>query len=200
MFKESMRKHGLETFIGRQPKKISQPQVEILIQSNLGHINLRGKIENSPFLKKVEDLLGQKIPIESNTSSINKHRIYWLSPNEWLILTSVNATANLVENLQHMLATTHASVNDISGGQVALRITGSPVRDMLAKGCPVDFHPKVFNEGMCTQSALARTNVLIGMVQAPHTFDVIVRRSFSDYLLHWLKEAAAEYTTEWMEK
>ena len=200
MFRESMRSHGLEAFISQEPEKIPQPQIEILIQSSLGHINLRGKFGDSPFLAKVEDLLGQNIPLEPNTASINKHRIFWLGPDEWLILTPVNATATLVENLQHTLATMHASVNDISGGQIALRLTGSTVRDIFAKGCTLDFHPRVFGEGMCAQSGLAKTNVLIGMVHAPHSFDVIVRRSFSDYLLRWLKEAAAEYTTEWTEK
>ena len=75
----------------------------------------------------------------------------------------------------------------------------SYVHDVLAKGCTLDLHPSVFGQGICAQSNLAKANVLISMGHEPHAFDLIVRRSFSDYLLRWLKVATAEYTTEWSE-
>jgi sarcosine oxidase subunit gamma len=60
----------------------------------------------------------------------------------------------------------------------------------LAKGCTLDFHPRVFRPGTCAQSGLAKANVLIRLGDDPDSFDVVVRRSFADYLLRWLRHAA----------
>jgi sarcosine oxidase subunit gamma len=44
----------------------------------------------------------------------------------------------------------------VSGGQTTLHLHGSHVRDVLAKGCPIDFHPRVFGIGQCAQSHLGK--------------------------------------------
>ena len=64
---------------------------------------------------------------------------------------------------------------------------------LLAKGCTLDFHPRVFSAGQCAQSGLAKTSVLIAMVDDRPTFDVIVRRSFAEYLALWLQHSGAEF-------
>ena len=199
MFKESNRSHGLESFIAPESEQNSQAQIKVSIQSNVAHINLRGKIKHRPFLEHMETVLDQKLPVKPNTTNFENHSIYWLGPDEWLILCPLSEAKNLVRKLQGSRGSMHAAVNDVSGGQIALRLDGNHVRDVLAKGCTLDLHPSVFGKGMCAQSNLAKANVLISMGHEPHTFDLIVRRSFSDYLLHWLKVAAAEYTTEWSE-
>jgi len=182
------RQHGLEPFLHDASQ--GDASVHIRIQSGLDHINLRGNAEDQRFTEDVEKVLGQKLPVTPNTATVGAHRIYWLGPNEWLILSEVQA---LAEALQKSLSRTHAAVNDLSGGQIALRLAGPDVRDVLAKGCTLDFHPQVFMTGMCAQSGLARASVLIGLPDEQDVFDIVVRRSFSDYLVRWLQHAAAEF-------
>ena len=67
------------------------------------------------------------------------------------------------------------------------------MRDLLAKGCPVDLHPSVFDVGQCAQSHLAKAPILLRQVDREPTFEIIVRRSFADYFWTWLEDAAAEY-------
>ena len=182
--------HGLEAFAGSGDGK--HADITLTIRSDLGHINLRGDPDNAAFVAAAETALGQTLPIEPNTISNGDLDMLWLGPDEWLILASAKEIAALKSALDTALAGIHSAVNVISGGQVAMGLAGNHVRQLLAKGCTIDFHPRQFVSGMCVQSGLARTNVLIA---APDddVFMLIVRRSFADYLLRWLSDAAGEY-------
>ena len=192
------RRHGLEPFLGNASHSgAGQAVVDIWIQPDLRHINLRGNPANSSFMNAVTDVLGQEMPSSPNTTTVDTHKVFWLGPDEWLILTEEK---QLAERLQESLAGVHAALNDVSGGQVALRVSGAHVHDVLAKGCTLDFHPAVFSAGMCAQSGLAKANVLIDLCEQDSgkpVFDIVVRRSFSDYLVRWLEHAAAEFGTAW---
>jgi sarcosine oxidase subunit gamma len=87
----------------------------------------------------------------------------------------------------------HASMNVVTGGQVAMRIGGDNAVALLAKGCTLDLHPKTFLAGQCAQTGLAKAGILLSKVDYTPTFDVIVRRSFAEYLAKWLQRAGAEF-------
>ena len=120
-------------------------------------------------------------------------RIYWLGPNEWLVVCRISDGPDLMAGLRESLSGQHASVTDVTGGQIAMQLSGTGVRDVLAKGCTLDFHPDIFTVGNCAQSGLAKANVLIGLVDDQPTFEIVVRRSFAEYLALWLRHAAGEY-------
>lgn len=156
-------------------------------QVDLGHINLRGNTDDDRFVDGVADVLGQCLPVESNTLTQSEHRIYWLGPNEWQIVTELDQVVGLIVQLDDTLAGQHVAINDLSGGQVALHLTGRDVPALLDRGCTLDLHPSVFVIGDCAQSGLAKANVLIGYIDAAPVYEIIVRRSFSEYLLRWLR-------------
>lgn len=175
---------------------MSDPRETIEIRGDVGHINLRGDPDSAEFRKAVESTLGQHLPVDANTSTDADHRVFWLGPDEWLVMAEAGKTADLLQRLNRALAECHASVNDISGGNIALRLSGPRIRDLLAKGCTLDLHPDVFKAGSCAQSGLAKAAVLIVRVDESDTFDLIVRRSFADYLMRWLRRAGNEYRIE----
>jgi len=175
---------------------MSDPGVTIEIRSDVGHINLRGNPENPGFVKAAEAALGQPLPVDANTITDAGHRVFWLGPDEWLVMTASGNTAELLQRLKDALAKYHASVNDISGGNITLSLSGGRVRDLLAKGCTLDLHADVFKAGACAQSGLAKAGVLIGRVDDSDTFDLIIRRSFADYLMRWLRRAGSEFGIE----
>ena len=120
------------------------------------------------------------------------HRVYWLGPNEWLLVSPIERTGALMAQLREEVAAHRASVTDVSGGQILLRLTGPGVRSVLEKGCTLDFHPQEFAVGACAQSGLAKANILIGLVDDKPIFEIIVRRSFSEYVVDWLKHSQNE--------
>jgi len=155
---------------------------------DLGHINLRGDPGNRMIVDAVAGVLGQELPVEPNTLTLSEHRVYWLGPDEWQIVTQPDATAGLAGKLEHALAGQHVAINDISGGQVTLHLTGTDVPLLLAKGCTLDLQPPAFDLGRCAQSGLAKANVLLGYIDAAPVYEIIVRRSFSEYLQLWLRQ------------
>ncbi len=191
--------HGLEPFlssISSATDCAEQPGIRIGIEPGLCHINLRGDPGSVEFIDAVNSVLQQDLPLAANTMTTGNNRIYWLGPNEWLIISSLEKDKDRVTNLRESVRGQHACVTDLSGGQLALRINGPHARDVLAKGCTLDFHPSVFHSGHCAQSGLAKTGVLIGLLDDGSEFEIVVRRSFVDYLAHWLQHAAEEFGVE----
>jgi sarcosine oxidase subunit gamma len=187
-------RHGLEAFIGTLPRhSAGDNAVSITVSGDLGHVNLRGAATDPEFLKAVESVLEQPLPLAPNTMSQGAHRVFWLGPDEWLVVTAALQAVDVAQGLQQATSQMHASVNDLGGGQVALLLEGECARDLLAKGCTLDLHPQVFKPGDCAQSGLAKANVLIGLTEDAPTFIIVVRRSFSEYLCRWLARAGQEF-------
>jgi len=155
---------------------------------DLGHINLRGNANDSQFVDGAAEVLGQKLPLRPNTLTRAEHRVYWLGPDEWQVVAPPDRVADLLEELERKLAGQHVAINDISGGQFALNLSGDDVPLLLAKACTLDLHPSVFHLSDCAQSGLAKANMLLGYIDAAPVYEIIVRRSFSEYLLSWLRQ------------
>jgi len=163
----------------------------------LGHLNVRGNAQDPRFVGAVSDVLGDGLPIVSNTvTDVQGITMYWLGPDEWLIVTPDERRAAIESELRRALAALRVAVTDVSGGQTLLQLHGARVRDVLAKGCPIDLHPRAFSIGQCAQSHLAKAPILIGQIENQPYFELIFRRSFADYLWTWLETAAAEYGLE----
>ena len=163
----------------------------------LGHINLRGSADDPRFSGAVSGVLGDSLPIVANTlTDVHGVTMYWLGPDEWLIVTPGERREAIERELREALAGLRVAVTDVSGGQTVLHLHGSRVRDVLAKGCPIDLHPRAFRIGECAQSHLAKAPILIGQIESQPYFEIIVRRSLADYLWLWLEAAAAEYGLE----
>ena len=161
----------------------------VAVRDGLGHINLRGDTADKEFVANVEKVIGQPLPIVPNTLTTGSHQVFWLGPDEWLITTAADDIEELIARLGEETTALHAAVNDISGGQVTLMLEGNDARSLLAKGCTLDLHASEFSAGCCAQSGLAKATVLLACLDDSPTFAITVRRSFSDYVCHWLQRS-----------
>ncbi len=155
-----------------------------------GFINLRGRPDNTAFLAAVLKALGTEPPLEANTvKQAGDNRIFWLGPDEWLVVTPAGQQSAVKEALLKALKGVFSSVVDNTSGLTMLEITGENAADLLATDCPLDLHPRVFKPGQCAQTRLAKAGMTVAPKSDGNGFDVIIRRSFADYLLLWLLEA-----------
>ncbi|MEO8303242.1 MAG: sarcosine oxidase subunit gamma family protein [Betaproteobacteria bacterium] len=163
----------------------------------LGHFNLRGDSRDPRFAAGVTGVLGGAPPIAPNTvSEAQADTMFWLGPDEWLIVTTGERRATLERELRSALTGVRAAITDVSGGQTVVVVGGRHARDVLAKGCPLDLHPRAFGDGQCAQTHLAKAPILIRPVDHATSFEIVVRRSFADYFWVWLEDAAAEFGME----
>ena len=84
---------------------------------------------------------------------------------------------------------------DVSAQRITLRLSGSRARDVLAKGCSIDLHPRSFCRGSSAQTTLGQAGVvLLALAENGDDYAILVRSSFAGYLADWLADAALEFT------
>ena len=119
----------------------------------------------------------------------------WLGPDEWLVTSTGTAPHLLEAELREVLAPAAGVAVDVSAQRTVLRITGPRAREVLAKGCSIDLHPRVSRRGRSAQTTLAHAAVvLLVLGDDGEDFALLVRSSFAGHLATWLLDAALEYT------
>lgn len=193
--------HALAPFmagIAQRPAGPGAAGLEAAVLPCPGCLNLRGNPDDARFLEAVRQSLGMPLPLAANRFIEGRHRAFWLGPDEWLVVAGANADAAtdanaLAARLRENLAGLAHSLVELTGGLVALRLRGPRVRNLLAKGCTLDFHPRVCKAGQCAQTRLAKASALIATLDEAPTFELFVRASLADYLALWLDRAGREY-------
>jgi sarcosine oxidase subunit gamma len=180
--------------VGQAPVVGDHRTVRIEERPFRGYLNLRGSPADAAFVRATGQVLGVGLPIEPNTvSTADDVSVAWLGPDEWLIMTAPDAGHEVRGRLAQSLAGMHIALSDIGCGHTTVSISGPATRALLAKVCTLDLHPRVFGPGRCAQTHLAGATVVLLQTDAPPGFEIVVRRSFADYLWRRLEDAACEF-------
>ena len=156
-------------------------------------VDLRGNPEDADFLGSAQGALGLDLPLTPNTATtLGKTTALWLGPDEWWIVTP-DPAADHAARLRTTLAGVHAAVTEVGESRCCIEVSGPKARDLLAKACPLDLHPRSFQPGTCAQSHLAKAAGLIHQTTDEPAYDLYILRSFAEYLWHWLEDAGREY-------
>jgi len=155
---------------------------------------VRGDARDVRFVRAIADAVGLDLPIRPNTSAHHLlDAVLWLGPDEWLVVSETQPGQALASRMRHALQGLHAAVIDVSDARVVYAVTGAHARDVLAKGCALDLHPRAFCLGRCASSLLADVPVLIHQRSAEPCFELYVARSVADYVRAWLHAAVREH-------
>ncbi|RUM48718.1 MAG: sarcosine oxidase subunit gamma [Marinomonas sp.] len=158
----------------------------------LGHITLRMNADNAEQMSVVEKVLGVALPTQPLTSvSQGDVVVRWISPDEWLI-TVPGLQAFDIETAFQQNMTGHYQVVNVSGGQTLVTLSGKHAKDVIKKSSPIDLHPSEFPVGKVVTSVFAKSSAVIRR-SGEETFELVIRRSFSDYLWLWIQDASREY-------
>ncbi|MGH8968683.1 MAG: sarcosine oxidase subunit gamma [Actinomycetes bacterium] len=148
-----------------------------------------------PAVSSAGDVLGVDLPLAPNTwAGTGDLAVLWLGPDEWLVVGPPGAEEELEPQLRAAAGDADVSVVVVSAHRTVLTVSGAAALDLLARGCALDLHPRVFPPGRCAQTMLARAQVVLVARPAGELW-VLVRSSFADYLASWLLDAAVEYTS-----
>jgi sarcosine oxidase subunit gamma len=131
------------------------------------------------------------LPTEPNTwLHLHGREALWLGPDEWLVVSETDAADEVVRDLDPHPAGRRAMVVDVSAARAVVDLAGPDRLDLLAAGCGLDLHPRAWRGGMCAQTLLANTAVLLQ--QRDDATRVFVRPSFAGHLVSWLTVVAAD--------
>ena len=159
-----------------------------------GLLVLRGDRADAKFRRAVSSALGLDPVAEPLTAARRRDvAMLWLGPDEWLVAVPERRVERIERELRRALDGQRAALSDVSHSRAILSLSGPEARSLLAKGCPLDLHPRVFTPGRCAQSTLARCQMLIHQVSASPEFEIHVHRSFAQYAWTWLEDAGQEF-------
>ena len=167
-------------------------QIVILDGGRLGFLNLRGNVADLGFVNAIEHALDVPLPTRPHMfNNVGDCAIYWLGPSEWLITVPGGQETAIERKLRNSLRG-HYAVTDVSGGYAQVTLLGKHVELLLQKASPYNFHTSVFVEGQCARTVLAKATGLVSK-HTDEVFKLTIRRSFADYLILWLLDAASEF-------
>jgi sarcosine oxidase subunit gamma len=115
----------------------------------------------------------------------------WSGPEQWLAHMGPAPSAGMEAVLAPLAGM--AALVDQSHGRTMLRVAGPRVRDTLAKGFPIDLHPRTFRPGDTAVTAVAHIGAQIWQIDDAPTYEIAVARGFALSFWHWLEASAAEY-------
>lgn len=168
--------------------------VQISERQLIGKITLRGNPDDKAFTGAAASVLGAALPVEPNTTAASGDvTIQWVGPDEWLIHTPPGAEKALGAKLTEALAGQHCAVVDVSDYYTVIRLAGRHARGVLAKGCPLDLHPRSFKPGDCAGTLYFKAAIRLVQIDDAPCYDLQVRWSFADYVWENLVQGAREW-------
>jgi len=158
----------------------------------LGFLTLRCNSQHMVQIDVVETVLGVTFPTIPLTSDENgPNSIQWISPDEWLIIVPGADVFNIEILLREKLSGHYSLVNG-SGGLTVITLSGDNTIDLLKKCSPIDFHLSNFPIGKVVSTVFAKSNAIIRR-KGLHQFELVIRRSFADYIWSWILDASNEF-------
>lgn len=138
---------------------------------------------------------GLEPPNEARRVTRGDVAIAGIGPAAWLA-TRENAGNAFAESLRAVLGDS-GSVSDQSDAYVILRLTGSRVRETLAKLIPIDIHPRSFRVNDVAQTVCGYVNVTLWRLEdtasSDPVFEIWAGRSLAVSLHEAVSHAAAEF-------
>jgi sarcosine oxidase subunit gamma len=157
--------------------------------------NLQGDASRADFTDQVSLQFSIALPTVANTTARNDALLaFWLGPRSWLLFaeTAGSPLADFIEKRAAMNVAGGA-LFDLSASRVAYRLAGKHAADVLATGCPLDLHPRVFRKGDCAQSVFGRVNALLYKSDDAPVVVIMVARSFARDVWQALRLSATQY-------
>ena len=159
----------------------------------LGHLILRGSAAVlGDAVKAVTGIEMSSTPQGLAWDASGERSLQWLSPDEWLLIVPDGEAFDQETQLREQLGNAHFAITEVSGGQTLLELDGDAARELLMKSVIYDVNPEHFPVGKGVTTVFAKATVIIRR-PSESRWELVVRRSFADYIYRWLLDAGNEY-------
>ena len=116
----------------------------------------------------------------------------WAGPDQWIAIAEREQNRDIEVELKPLLDGL-SSVVDQSDARAVVQISGPRARDVLAKGMPIDLHPRAFKANNVAITHASHIGIIFWQIDDAPTYQIAMFRSFADSFVHWLLESSAEF-------
>jgi heterotetrameric sarcosine oxidase gamma subunit len=177
----------------RHGPSTKDPGVTIALQTDLALATVMArKGRNDALLQRVHDAFGLELPVPPRHSAAGPLAFVWAGPGHWLACSKGEEGRVLETRLRTHLSE-FAAVCGQSDGRAVIRVAGARARDALAKGVPIDLHPRAFKPGDAAVTVVGHIGVHFWQIDAAPSYEFCVFRSFASSFWQWLAAASAEF-------
>ena len=136
---------------------------------------------------KIDDL---ELSLQNSKVSANKDtRILWNGPSTWLV---VSKKEDIIKIINKNCNNENFAITDISHSRAVIQIKGFQAKEILKKGCPINFNEIKTNN--CAGSVFHGITIVVDCVNNnPDTFNLLALRSFGETFYHHITDAALEF-------
>ena len=168
-----------------QGRDFSARGVRLAVLPPSHRMALRAPEASLPALSKA---LGLTLPTAPKSSASSGSRTaLWLGPDEWLVID--DGAKDPLDDCAKVKAL-HSAVG-VSHRNVGISVTGPAAANAINAGCPQDLSLSAFPVGAATRTILGKVEIVL-LRNGEDGFRVECWRSFSDYVLAFLTDAARD--------
>ncbi|WP_316015635.1 sarcosine oxidase subunit gamma [Roseobacter sp. HKCCA0434] len=152
-----------------------------------GMVAIRGDFGADAFRSAVSDVTGHAMPDTRGMVGDATGGLAWMSPDELMLFCGYAEAEMLAAKLREALAGTHHMVTVLSDARAVIRLHGDTVREVLAKGAPVDM--ATFGTGEIRRTRLGQVAVAFWLT-GEDAAELVCFRSVAGFVFEWLSTAA----------
>tara|TARA_S200000501_G_C20793370_1_gene730583 strand:+ start:146 stop:730 length:585 start_codon:yes stop_codon:yes gene_type:complete len=164
---------------------------EVISIKELKNLKIFQVVKYKKNKKVINDykLFGLNFPDTLKVSENNDTRILWIGPNNWFVFSS---SSNLSEEIAKNFSNDEFAITDLSHSKAIIEISGKNVREILKKGCPINFND--INKNEAVSSIFNGIAVTLDFIdEQPEKIRVMCLRSFGESLYHSVTDASLEF-------
>lgn len=157
----------------------------------VGLLTCRAGASSEELSQALQKRLSFSLPSRLLSNSEGDCCIRWMSPDEWLLSCPLDEAFAIERDLR-ALVDGHVAIVNVSGGYSVLELEGVDAINVLKKSTAYDVAADSFSDGKVINTTLAKTQVTLRAIETG-SYELVVRRSYADYLWIWLQRAGREY-------
>jgi sarcosine oxidase subunit gamma len=183
---QSIHKKGI---FGDHQKKKESDLLNILEVKDLRIIQIVQYKKSKIQLNSIQ-IDGLEFPLQNSKVLSNKEtRILWSAPSTWLV---ISRKENIDVTIKEHCNSENFGITNVSHSIAVIQIKGPQSKEVLKKGCPLNFNE--FEKNNCAGSVFHGINIVVDFLDnSPDTFNLLTLRSFGESFYYHITDAALEF-------